>query len=65
MKSIAELQQEIRSIRNEIIKLDARLEVLDSELLNYKDTPTENSEYKRIYERNFSNNSSNEIQYSR
>lgn len=50
MKSIAELQQEIRSIRNEIIKLDARLEVLDSELLNYKETPTENSEYKRIYE---------------
>lgn len=50
MKSIAKLQQEIRSIRNEIIKLDARLEVLDSELLNYKDTPTENSEYKRIYE---------------
>ena len=50
MKTIAELQQEIRSIRNEISKLDARLEVLDTELINHKDTPTEKSEYKRIYD---------------
>ena len=50
MKTISELQQEIRSIRSEMTKLDSRLEVLDSELVNYKDTPTEKSEYKRIFD---------------
>jgi hypothetical protein len=50
MKTIAELQQEIRNIRKELNNLDDRLNGIDSELVNYKDAPMDNSEYKRLYE---------------
>lgn len=50
MKTIAELQQEIRSIRKELKSIDGRLDTMDSELFNYKDVATGKSEYKRIYE---------------
>lgn len=50
MKTIAELQQEIRGIRKELNSLDGRLDALDTELLNYKDVAFDHSEYKRIYE---------------
>lgn len=50
MKTIAELQQEIRSIRKELSNLDGRLNAMDTELLNYKDVTSDDSEYKRIYE---------------
>ena len=50
MKRIAELQQEIRSIRKELSTIDNRLDAMNTELLNYKDVTSDNSEYKRIYE---------------
>lgn len=50
MKTIAELQQEIRSIRKELSILDGRLDAMDTELLGYKDVTSDDSEYKRIYE---------------
>lgn len=50
MKTIAELQQEIRDIRKELKLLDNRLDAMDKELLNYKDITSDKSEYKRIYE---------------
>ena len=50
MKSIAELQQEIRLLRRELSNMDARLDTLDQELLNYRDTSVSYSQYERIYE---------------
>ena len=50
MKSIAELQQEIRLLRRELTNMDDRLEALDQELLNYRDISTGDSQYERIYE---------------
>lgn len=50
MKTIAELQQEIRSIRKELESLDGRLDAIDAELLNFKEVASDSSEYKRIYE---------------
>ena len=50
MKTIAELQQEIRLLRRELSNMDARLENLDQELLDYRDTSAGASQYERIYE---------------
>lgn len=50
MKTIAELQGEIRNIRKELNNLDRRLNNIDFELVNYKDAPMDNYEYKRLYE---------------
>ncbi len=50
MKSIAELQQEIRLLRRELSNMDARLDALDQELMNYRDTSVGYSQYERIYE---------------
>lgn len=50
MKTIAEMQHEIRSIRDVLTSLDNRLNDLDKELLNHKDGANDHSEYQRIYE---------------
>lgn len=47
-KLIAEIQQELRSIRTELQKMDSRLSALDDKLVNYKDAVNEDSKYKRI-----------------
>ena len=50
MKTIVELQQEIRSIRKEFHWLDGRLEMMGRELLNYKEGTSDHSAYERIYQ---------------
>lgn len=49
MKTISELQQEIRGIRKDLDHMDARLAALDEELLNYKDAVQEDSIYVKIF----------------
>lgn len=50
MKTIAELQQEIRSMQTVLQEINNRLSNIDDELLNYKDSGIRDSNYKRIYE---------------
>lgn len=50
MKTIAELQCEIRGIKNELTSLDKRLENIDGELSNFRDLSPTNTEYINIYE---------------
>lgn len=50
MKTISELQQEIRSMQSELSNISEHLTDIDNELLNYKDTGKSESAYKRIYE---------------
>lgn len=38
MKTISELQQEIRLIRKNISKMDERLSIIDEELMSFKDS---------------------------
>lgn len=38
MKTISELQQRIRSMQRDIHSIDERLEILNAEFLNYKDS---------------------------
>lgn len=50
MKTISELQQEIRSMKIELNNISEHLTDIDNELLNYKDTEKSESVYKKIYE---------------
>ena len=50
MKTISELQQEIRSMQTELQEINKRLSNINDELLNYKDSGVSDSKYKRIYE---------------
>ena len=50
MKTISEVQQEIRGIQKELYLLNNRLKALDEELVNFKDVDQENSLYQKIYE---------------
>lgn len=50
MKTISELQQEIRSMQIELNNISEHLTDIDNELLNYKDTGKSESVYKKIYE---------------
>lgn len=50
MKTISELQQEIRSMKIELNNISEHLTDIDNELLNYKDTGKSESVYKKIYE---------------
>ena len=50
MKTISELQQEIRSIQKGLKSFGTRLNALDDELANFKEVAHENSLYQRVYE---------------
>lgn len=50
MKTISELQQEIRSMQIELNNISEHLTDIDNELLNYNDTGKSESVYKKIYE---------------
>lgn len=50
MKTISELQQEIRSMQTELQNINNRLGNMNDELLNYKDSGISDSKYKRIYD---------------
>ncbi len=50
MKTISELQQEIRSMQSELHNINGRLTEINEELLNYKDSGISDSAYIRIYE---------------
>lgn len=50
MKTISQLQQEIRSMQAELHKIEERLGRLDSELLDYREAAVSDSVYKRIYD---------------
>ena len=49
MKTISELQQEIRSMQIELNNISEHLTDIDNELLNYKDTGKSESLYKKIF----------------
>ncbi len=49
MKTISELQQEIRLIRKDINKMDERLSVIDDELMTFKDSIQEDTNFGHIY----------------
>lgn len=49
MKAISELQQEIRNIRRDLSKMDERLANIDAELLMFKDSVQNNSNFDHIY----------------
>ncbi len=46
MKTIAEIQQEIRSVKKELISLDYRLQKINDELTSFKDVTYEDSVYQ-------------------
>jgi hypothetical protein len=50
MKTISELQQEIRNIQKNLQLLESRLKALDDDLVNFKEVAQENSLYQRVYE---------------
>lgn len=50
MKTISELQQEIRTMQTELLKINNQLSEVNDELLNYKDSGIKQSIYKNIYE---------------
>ena len=49
MKTISELQQEIRLIRKDITKMDERLSVIDNELMAFKNSIQEDTNFGHIY----------------
>ena len=49
MKTISELQNELRGIKKDLSDIDARLNSVDSELSNYKDSSTQISNDNNIY----------------
>lgn len=38
MKTVSELQQELRLVRKDLVKMDERLSVIDAELMSFKDS---------------------------
>lgn len=49
MKTISELQRELRSVRETLAKQGERLAVIDCELLSFKDSPLKETNYSHIY----------------
>jgi len=49
MKTISELQQEIRTIRGDLAKMDERLASIDTELLSFKDSLQSGTNFDHIY----------------
>ena len=49
MKTISELQCEIRSMQTELRNMDEHLNEISDELMNYKDSGTGKSDYEKIY----------------
>lgn len=49
MKTILELQEEIRSLRTAVQGIDKRLEFFEDELTNYKDVAQSDTVYPKIY----------------
>jgi hypothetical protein len=49
MKTIAELQQELRKTRQELAKIDERLSCLDDELMSFKEASFPDTKYERIF----------------
>lgn len=50
MKTISELQQDIRTMQTELKSINMRLSEINDELLNYKDSGISDSAYIKIYE---------------
>ena len=50
MRTISELQQEIRSMQTGLRDMDERLNRLSNELSDYKDSQKADSVYRRIYD---------------
>ncbi|MDM8109082.1 hypothetical protein QUV93_04265 [Phascolarctobacterium faecium] len=49
MKTISELQQEIRLVRKNLAKMDERLSEIDTELMSFKDSVQGDTNFKHIY----------------
>lgn len=49
MKTISELQQELRLVRKDLSKMDERLSEIDLELMSFKDSVQDDTNFKHIY----------------
>lgn len=49
MKTISELQQELRLVRKDLAKMDERLSKIDAELMSFKDSLHDDTNFKHIY----------------
>lgn len=49
MKTISELQQELRLVRKDLAKMDERLSVIDTELMSFKDSVQGDTNFQHIY----------------
>ena len=49
MKTISELQQELRLARKDLAKIDERLSEIDTELMSFKDSEQGDTNFKHIY----------------
>lgn len=49
MKTISELQQELRLVRRDLAKMDERLSEIDAELMSFKDSVQGDTNFKHIY----------------
>lgn len=49
MKTISELQQELRLARKDLAKMDERLSVIDTELMSFKDSVQGDTNFQHIY----------------
>ncbi len=49
MKTISELQQELRLVRKDLAKMDERLSEIDTELMSFKDSVQGDANFKHIY----------------
>ena len=49
MKTISELQQELRLVRKDLSKMDERLSEIDLELMSFKDSVQGDTNFKHIY----------------
>lgn len=50
MKTISELQQELRLVRKDLAKMDERLSEIDVELMSFKDSVQDDTNFKHIYD---------------
>lgn len=50
MKTISELQQELRLVRKDLAKMDERLSEIDVELMSFKDSVQDGTNFKHIYD---------------
>lgn len=49
MKTVSELQQELRLVRKDLAKMDERLSVIDAELMSFKDYAQGDTNFQHIY----------------